>query len=851
MTTDARSLPGFAPAAPPRCVTACAHCGQPSTRGDYCCDGCETVSQLLADRGLDDLTCRLSDEARPVSPSGRSYAELDTAEYFAEHVRLHADGSRETTVYLGDAHCAACVWLVEAVPQLRDGVLAARLDVLKRLATVRWDPSRTSLSAIAQLLDTLGYRVRPAKAGADARLRREEERQLLVRIGVAGATAGNVMLFALAMYSGVFGEMSETHTAFFRWASLLIGVPGTLWPAAVFLRGAIGSIRARRVHMDLPIAVGIAVGMLSGIANTLRDSGEIYFDTLATLTFLLLVGRWTTQRRAREAADTAARLLSLTPSHARRLDADGTPNDVLADALQPGDRVRVHSGEVVPCDGVVLSGSSLLDNAVLTGESIPVGLAPGEPVYAGSTNLDSPIEVEVSRAGAETRMGRLMADVEAMAARKAPMVLLADRWAARFVVVVLSAAAASLVVWSVVAGPEVAIEHVVALLVVTCPCALGLATPLAVTVAIGRAARAGLLIRGGDALEAAALEPGAHGTIFLDKTGTLTSGALRVVHHVAPPEVDAVVAAAEATTTHPIGRALVAALGGRESFVDASPADPAGEPGSPGELSVTTAFGGGLRGSLPDGRAFAIGSPRFVGDLGPLQPELERLLGDGATPVVARVESKDGAPVYGLYGLLDQVRPEAGAVVEQLRKRGWHLGILSGDDPRVVAAVGSSLGLAAADCRGGLLPSEKRAAVEAARVAGPVIMVGDGVNDAAALAAATVGLAVHGGAEASLLAADAFSARPGLEPLLALVQGADRTRRAIVRNLRLSSAYNAIGGALALLGLMNPLVAAVLMPFSSLSVIASSVRARTFTPPVAERTAVAGSLRGVPPEFSP
>lgn len=809
-----------APSANTVAYAPCAHCGKDTpapaetAQGPvFCCDGCATVARLLAASGLDDLTCRLSDEARPVLPSGRSYAELDTPEYHAAHVRRLADGSLESTVYLGDAHCAACVWLVEAVPRLHPGALETRLDLFRRLATVRWDPQRTTLSAIARVIDTLGYGVRPAKAGSDAALRQADDRRLLVRIAVAGATAGNVMLFAFALYSGALGEMSAAHERYFRWASLLVGVPGTLWPAMVFFRGALGSLRARRVHMDLPVAVAIAVGLVSGVVNTLRGTGEIYFDSLATLTFLLLAGRWATNRRAREAADAAARLLSLTPSQARRLRDDGQVDEVLAEALAAGDRVLVNAGEVIPCDGVVCDGSSAVDNAILTGESVPVDVGPESDVQAGSTNLARPLTVQVTRAGAETRMGRLMADVEALAARKAPMVLLADRWAARFVAAVLGTAVVAGIAWTLSAGATTAVEHVVALLVVTCPCALGLATPLAVNIAIGRAARAGLLIRGGDVLEAAALPRGARGRIYLDKTGTLTAGALRLTHHQSTPELDALVAEAEATTTHPIGRALVGALG--------TPARATG-------LVVTTTVGGGLRGTLPDGRDFAVGSPRFVGavpalDAAALNTALEQLLAAGATPVVARL-----GEAVGLYGLTDEVRPEARAVLEQLAARGWQPGILSGDDPRVVAAVAQRLGLDPAHCRGALSPEAKAQGVSAARQDGPVIMVGDGVNDAAALAAATVGLAVHGGAEASLLAADAFSARPGLAPLEALVVGAGRTRDAIVRNLRLSSAYNAVGAALAVLGLMSPLMAAVLMPVSSLTVIAASMKARTF-----------------------
>ncbi|MBT9558589.1 MAG: heavy metal translocating P-type ATPase [Myxococcales bacterium] len=824
----------------------CAHCGQPAPAGTtWCCSGCETVAQLLAESGLEDRYAELAgDLARTPTQSGRTYEEFDSQAFSESYVTSGPTGVRTLRLSLSGVHCTACLWLVESLPRLLPGmVLEARLELRRQQVFLRLPAAPggapPGLATIARTLDTLGYPVTAIAKGASAGLdaRDQDDRALLVRIGVAGAATMNVMLISVALYSGLFGGMDEAHTAFFRWASLIIGLPGTLWPGAVFLKGARNalfhpSFAGRRLHVDLPIAIGLLAGSLWGAVNTIRGTGELYFDTLTTLVFLLLIGRYLSRRWEKRALDAAARLLTLTPSAARRVMGDGLTEMVLAEALRIGDRVEVRSGETIPCDGV-LAGSPFpvpgepagtdLDLAMLSGESVPVATHVGDPVYAGSTCLTRPIIVSVSASGEATRMGRLLSDIEALTTRRAPAVTLADRWAARFVKIVLVVAALTFIgtIAFSAGGVDDAVERVVALLVVTCPCALALATPLALTVAIGRAARSGLLVRGGDALEAAA-EPG---RIYLDKTGTLTTGTLTLARHVEfGRPIGPFVASLEATSAHPVGRALLAGLVSDDKGLCAI-------------TDVTTTIGGGLEGRIGDGgttRIVKVGSPAFIGAMpDAVREAVTRVTSEGYTPVIASAGAPGasaGAPGaaptdFAVYGLGDTLRPEAPALIASLRRRGFRIGILSGDHVAIVRGVGERLGLPAEECHGGLSPEAKREHVARARAEGPVIMVGDGVNDAAALAAATVGLAVHGGAEASLLAADAFSSLPGLQPLRVLVDTARSATRAITRNLRISASYNLIGGSLAVLGFMHPLVAAVLMPLSSLTVITSSFRA--------------------------
>lgn len=793
-------------------AAGCAHCGQPVPAGAdadaFCCAGCRTVWSILHQGGLDGFY-RVAEAAgeRPntARATGRGYAAWDDPRFQARHVRV--DGStRSAELYLEGVHCGACAWLIERLPRLVPGVLEARLELGRALCRVRWDPTRVELSSIAAELDRLGYPPHPSRSGEARAARGAEDRAQLIRIAVAGFLAANAMLMALALYSAASGSMSASEEALFRWGSLLLAVPAVLGPGALFLRGAWSALRARTLSLDVPIAAALLLGGAWGIRNAVRGAGEVFFDTLAILVFLLLVGRWLERRQRRRAAEASELLHALAPTTARRLEG-GAEREVPLEALEPGDLLRVKGGEAIPADGVVAEGESTLDRALLTGEPLPVAVGPGQEVEAGVLNVAAPLTVRVTRAGEETRVARLLRSVEEAGRRKAPLVKLADRIAGVFIALVLGLALLTLVLWWPT-SPDRAVDHAVALLVVTCPCALALATPLALSVAIGRAARRGVIVQGGDALQRLTRP----GRVWLDKTGTLTEGKARLLRWEGATAVEPLVLALEAGSNHPLAHGFEEALRPR---VDRTP--PCDEP--------PRRAGPGLLGRVA-GRVVQVGAPEWVlgasaSPPGWVEPFLAESLSQGWTPVLIAV---DGAVEAGAaFG--DPLRAEAARAVEWLRAQGHQVGILSGDHPAVVAAVGRRLGLPLEDCRGGLSPEDKLAAVEASRREGPVVMVGDGVNDAAALAAASVGVGVHGGAEATLATADVFLSAPGLAPLVALLQGARSTLATVRRNLALSLLYNAVAVGLALLGLLTPLVAAVLMPLSSLSVIGSSSRA--------------------------
>ncbi|HEY6572173.1 MAG TPA: heavy metal translocating P-type ATPase metal-binding domain-containing protein, partial [Candidatus Eisenbacteria bacterium] len=577
----------------------CTHCGLPVPAGIeagapgeplFCCSGCATVYGILHEGGLDAYYEMAERRQAPVATTGRRFEEFDHPSYRELYVTTRPDGLLETYFYLEGVSCGSCVWLVERVPLLVPGMARAELDARRARVQVVWEGASVTLSSIARTLDTLGYRPHPYRGLRAESLRRSEDRAALARIGISGAIAVNTMLAALALYSGWLTGMEPAYERYFRWVSLLLVTPSLFGPGLVFFRGALAAIRTRSLHMDLPIAIALAAGYGRGLMNTVTDSGPIYFDGVTLLIFLLLVGRFLQQRAQRAAGDSAELLYSLSPSTARVVEGDAS-REIPVEALLPGMIAEVRADETLPADGVVVSGRSALDLSLLTGESRLTTVEAGSPVFAGTVNRGALLRMRVDRAGEATRLGRILREAEAGASRRAPVVALADRMSGVFVLVVLALAVATLGLWWRT-SPSFAIDQAIALLIVTCPCALALATPLAVSVAIGRAARSGILVRGGAALESLA-SPGA---IFFDKTGTVTEGRTALIRWEGPEEAKPLVLALERHSSHPLARGFEAAWAG------VAP---------PESADARYTAGGGVEGVVA-GRRVVVGSPAFV-----------------------------------------------------------------------------------------------------------------------------------------------------------------------------------------------------------------------------------------------
>jgi Cu2+-exporting ATPase len=797
-------------------AAACTHCGLPVPAGlivadraeQFCCTGCHAVHDSLHACGLEkyyELAAKESvDDARPAQVTHRRFAHLDRPEFLAKHARVVGEGRMSVELRVDGLRCGACMWLLEALPRIVRGLIAVRVDLGRGAVVVDWNPDVVTLGAVARRFDGLGYQLLPL-SDPEARQRdRAFDRAWVVRIGVAAVLASNAMAVGFALYGHVLHEMSAGYRLFFQWVSVALAVAALAWPGRIFFVNAWTALRARTPHMDLPVATGLFAATLAGTINTIIGSGWIYCESATALVFLLLVGRFVQYRQQRKARQEVELITSLVPSIARKREKDGATSEVPIDVLVAGDIVEVTAGEIVPCDGALRWGSARFDCSLLTGESRAQTIAEGDPVFAGTRPIDRPIDVIVEKAGAETRAGRLLALVNEASSRRPPIVELADRMSGWFLAAVLAGALVTTLWWWHL-GADVAIGRAVAFLVVTCPCALGLATPLAVVAGIGKAARRGVLIKGGDVLERLA----SRGTIVLDKTGTLTEGRIAVTTCEGDVDALAMAAAVERSSGHPIAKAVVEAFGRSPETGTAS--------------DVVEHMGIGIEGRV-DGRRIAVGSERLMRLIGVVMPiwastSGQRIAERGESPIFVAVDGE----LQAMIAVGDPIRPEAAVTIGRLREAGWSLAMASGDHPLVARAVGAAVGLRPSEIHGGCTPEMKLAFVRDGHLRAPVVMVGDGVNDLAAMAAADVGVAVRNGAQSALHVADACLAAGGLVPLQRLVAGSRRTMFTIKVNLVVSVAYNLLGGVLAFAGLVNPLVAAILMPVSSLTVVALAV----------------------------
>ncbi|MEZ5283680.1 MAG: heavy metal translocating P-type ATPase metal-binding domain-containing protein [Vicinamibacterales bacterium] len=684
------------PDTPPRAAgaeAACAHCGLPVPTGlvrpgdatQFCCAGCRQVHTLVHAWGFEQyyrLVERQQGSLEPAHVSGRTFEDFDDARVQAEATDAHGPDRLRTRLYLEGVHCSACVWLVEKLPVAIDGVDAVRLNVGTAVAEVTWRPSAVRLSSIARALDRLGYTPHVHQASRVQDARRAEDRAALARLGVAAACAMNLMFLSGAVYAGEYSGMAVGFTAFFRWLSLLVAIPVVVYSARPFFQTAAAGLRAGVVHIDLPIAIAIGIAAAASAWNVVAGHGPLWFDSLAMLVAALLAARQLqrgAQRAALERADTLRGVAFL--EFARRIDGDGPDapvTEVPLAVLSPGDRVEVRSGELVPVDGVVLSGRSSLDNAVLTGEAVPCPVSAGDGVSAGATNLGARLIVRVDRTGAHTRVGALLAVVQDALNRKPALLRTTDALARVFVLVLLLAAGCALVLgwwWS---GPAPAFARVVALLVVACPCALGLSVPLALSVALMRAARAGIFVKDPDALERLRHVD----TVLLDKTGTLTEGRSTVVRWHGTDRALQFARTLESESSHGVARAFRQAEGRGLHLVPVA-ADVVEEPGR------------GIRGRL-DGHDVRVGTRAFAlpAEAAPdegIEAAAADAVGAGLSPVFVAI---DGRPA-GVAAIGDRLRADARQTVAALRARGVRVRILSGDHGAIVARTAEATGPAA------------------------------------------------------------------------------------------------------------------------------------------------------------
>lgn len=744
--------------------------------------------------------------AKPPGPD--DLAILDDPEERQRYTRwtVERDGTRvgESTLRLSGMYCAACAGTIEAALHSVDGVRLAQVSAAGERARIRWDPQHTGIAAMVTAIRAAGYDAVPDGAAEAADQRRQEQRQSLWRLFVAWFCMMQVMMLATPSYVAGPGELADDLRQLLNWGSWMLSLPVVWWSAAPFLQGAWRSLKARRIGMDVPVSLGVLVTFVASTGATFNPGGafgaEVYFDSLTMFVAFLLGGRYLEMRARHRAASSLESALAAMPQTALRLRDDGGLERVSVLRLRVGDDVQVPVGDAFPADGLLRDGPTQADEALLTGESAPVVKQPGDTVVAGSLNAGSPVRMQVTAVGADTRYERIVSLMQQAFTERPALARSADRWATPFLWVVLLLAAGAAAAWSVI-DPSRAVWVAVSVLIVTCPCALSLAAPSALVAAAGGLVRRGVLLQRLDALESMARVS----QLFVDKTGTLTQDPLRLAGVRRRPDqrlpdeaaLCSDAAALAGWSSHPLSRGLAAAFAA-----------------TPGERwqRVQELPGRGLLACDADGTEWRLGHRAFVDGTWPEGGDGDRL---------EIVFGRSGQALLA-FDFEERLRDDARPALDALAGRGIAVSLLSGDAPTRVARVADLLGLPG---QGGATPEDKLSAVRAAQAGGrTVAMVGDGINDAPVMAQADVSFAMGHGALVARVHADAIVLNSRLTAVADTQALAVRTLRVIRQNITWAATYNAACIPLALAGYLPPWAAGLGMATSSLLVVANSMR---------------------------
>lgn len=785
----------------------------------FCCTACRSIYRMIREEGLQDFYRTREWKTAGIAGAIRAQESSEGGEDAAEEERLmpliREEGTaREAELLIDGIRCASCVWLIEKVLERTPGVFGARVNFATHAAHVRWDGARTSLGGILDRLRSIGYLGRPYSPEARENALRKENRDLLVRFGTAAFFSMQLMLISFGLYAGFFQGIDPRSKQALSLAAFLVATPVLFYSGRPFLGAAFRGLRNRVLNMDALITLGASSAYFLSVRNMLAG-GEVYFDTSAMIITLILLGRYLESSTRQKASHAVTRLLALQPQEARLVRGRESVM-VPVPSLRKGDHIEVRPGERVPLDGKVTEGRSEIDESLMTGESRPVEKTAGSDVIGGTVNGPGALFIEVTNTGRDTFVARVVKLVESAQAAPAPIQRVADRVSAWFIPFVLLAGTCTWWYWAGrVPGPE-ALLNGVAVLVIACPCALGLATPVAVLAGIGNAAKRGILIKGGDVLE----RMHSIDTVILDKTGTITTGKMEVVglrvgdhgSRIDKSELLQYAASVEQRSEHLAGSAIVRYAKDRGvTLLDIR--DFEAKPGR------------GVLASIQGSRVL-VGTRRFLEEndiptgQGTIAGE-EEPAGQGNTVVWA---AKDGNPL-GCIILKDVPKPDARETIGRLRSLRIDTVMITGDDPDTARSIAAETGIQRVVA--GVLPEGKVEKIAGLRKDGRIVaMVGDGINDAPALAAADVGLAMASGTDIAAETASVVLLRPELMSVAQAIDLSKKSFRIVRQNLFWAFAYNVAAIPLATAGVLSPIVAAAAMAASSVTVVMNSLRSR-------------------------
>ncbi|MDY0206415.1 MAG: heavy metal translocating P-type ATPase [Pseudomonas sp.] len=789
----------------------CYHCGLPVLTGDaftavvlkesrvFCCPGCQAVAQTIIAGGLESYYLHRSESSsNPEALPGILPDELlllDREDIQKPFVSMSGNIS-ETKLLIEGITCAACGWLIEKHLKQLPGVIDTSLNLSNHRLSIQWDTEQIVLSELLKTIRHIGYAAHPWQPDTVSQQMQIDNRRALRKLGVAGLLWMQVMMASMATWPEFNLDLSEGMDRLLRWVSLILTTPIVFYCSSEFFHGALRDLRTRHLTMDVSVSLAIAGAYAAGIWSTLTGQGDLYFDAAGMFALFLLSGRYL-ERRARERTSAAtSQLVNLLPASCLRLNADGSSERILLSELRKGDQLLVPPGSLIPADGRIASGTSSIDESLLTGEYLPLAKKPGDTVVAGTLNIEGPLTIDVLALGEETQLSAIVRLLERAQSLKPRLAELADTVAQWFLISVLLIAAVVGLIWLQIDSSR-AFWIVLSLLVATCPCALSLATPTALTAATGSLHKLGLLITKSHVLESFQKVD----TVIFDKTGTLTEGKLTLkqvslLAQLNETQCLELAAALESHSEHPIARAF-----GRTTTT---------------AQDVQSAPGLGLEGWV-NGQQLRIGRPDYVS-----------ALGDYPTPEMPNQAGQwlllgDSQHALAWFALDDKLREDAPALLETCRARGWQVLLLSGDSSPMVQQIAEQLQIT--DARGSLTPDDKLQVLKELHSQGRhVLMLGDGVNDVPVLAAADISIAMGSASDLAKTTADAILLSNSLSSLVSALAVAKKTRRVIIENLAWATLYNGLVIPFAAVGWVTPGWAAFGMSISSLLVVLNALR---------------------------
>ncbi|NTW58302.1 MAG: heavy metal translocating P-type ATPase [Nitrospirae bacterium] len=793
----------------------------PSGHKTFCCRACRAIYRMIQEEGLGDFynkrDWRSVGIPEPLRRPDLQGTEILPGEPGPHIPTINSNGScQEADLMVDGIRCSSCVWLIEKILERTPGMVTARVNFATHRALVRWDSSRTTLGSIISRIRAIGYLARPYTPAAQEEALRQQNRDLLLRLGTASFFSMQLMLLSFGLYAGYFQGIDPATKQWLELFSLLACTPVLFHGGWPFLRGAFRAVRNRVLNMDALIALGGLSAYVLSIYQ-MFTGGEVYFDTAAMIITLVLLGRYLESSAKKNASQAVSRLLALQPKDARVVRGE---DRIITDAsaVRKGDLIEIKPGETIPLDGAVTHGSTEVDESLVTGEASPVVKTAGSQVIGGSMNGLGTITVEVTHTGQEMVIARIAELVQRAQAAAAPIQRFADRVSTYFIPSVITVSAATYWYWYHYVSAGHAMLIAVSVLVIACPCALGLATPVAILAGTGAAARKGILVKGGDILERMHKVD----TVLLDKTGTVTTGKMQVTETMGPvaggqglendDDIIRYAASAEQRSEHLLGAAIVRFA--QEHGISILQSG-----------SFNAVPGQGVSATV-EGKRVVVGKRTLLEQKGVeilpgMVVQARRLENNGRTVVYVAREKE----LLGIIGLMDMPKPDAAAAVLRLKRMGINVAMITGDNRETARVIADQTGIE--DVLAEVLPEEKSEKVGDLKQAGKVVsMVGDGINDAPALANADVGMAMASGSDIAMESADVVIMRSDLASVAEAFDLSHGTFRVIKQNLFWAFFYNLAAIPLAMAGVLSPVVAAAAMAASSVTVVLNSLRLR-------------------------